>query len=71
MYIYESRTLGCKQILRTQSFESNISQKTYHILHDLNCKSKLLIYLMECRICWIHYIGKSEAEFNIILNNPR
>ena len=26
---------------------------------------------MECRICRIQYIGKSEAEFNIRLNNHR
>ena len=26
---------------------------------------------MECRICRIQYIGKSETEFNIILNNYR
>ena len=42
-----------------------------YIFHDLNCKSKLLKYLMECRICRIQYIGKSETEFNIRLNNHR
>ena len=26
---------------------------------------------MECRICLIQYIGKSETEFNIRLNNHR
>ena len=26
---------------------------------------------MECRICRIHYIGKSKTEFNIRLNNHR
>ena len=26
---------------------------------------------MECRICRIEYIGKSETEFNIRLNNHR
>ena len=26
---------------------------------------------MECRICLIQYIGKSETEFNIRLNNNR
>ena len=26
---------------------------------------------MECRICSIQYIGKSETEFNITLNNHR
>ena len=26
---------------------------------------------MECKICHIQYIGKSETEFNIRLNNHR
>ena len=29
------------------------------------------MYLMECRICCIQYIGKLETEFNIRLNNRR
>ena len=64
----KSGNLCCKQVLHTQSFKSSVAQKTY-IFHNLNCKSKLLIYLMECRICHIQYIGKSETEFNIRLNN--
>ena len=67
----KSGNLCCKQVVHTQSFKSSVTQKTYHISHDLNCKSKLLIYLMECRICRIQYIGKSETEFNIRLNNHR
>ena len=67
----KSENLCCKQVVHTQSFKSSVTQKTYHIFHDLNCKSKLLIYLMECRICRIQYIGKSETEFNIRLNNHR
>ena len=50
--------LGCKNIVDGKLKRLN-----------LNCKSKLLIYLMECRICRIQYIGKSETEFNIRLNN--
>ena len=63
--------LCCEEVVHTQSFKSSVTQKTYHIFHDLNCKSKLLIYPMECRICGIQYTGKSETEFNIRLNNHR
>ena len=66
----KSGNLCSEQVAHTQSFKSRVTQKTY-IFHDLNCKSKLLIYLMECRICRIEYIGKSETEFNIRLNNHR
>ena len=67
----KSGNLCCKQVVHTPSFKSSVTQKAYHIFHDLNCKSKLLIYLMECRIYRIQYIGKSETEFNIKLNNHR
>ena len=65
----KSGNLCCKQVVHTQTFKSSVTQKAYHIFHDFNCKSKLFIYLMECRICRIQYIGKSETEFNIRLNN--
>ena len=66
----KSGNLFCKQILHTQSFKSSATQK-HIIFHYLNCKSKLLRYLLECRICRIQYIGKSQREFNIRLNNHR
>ena len=28
-----------------------------------------VIYLLECLICKIQYVGKSEVPFNVILNN--
>ena len=40
-----------------------------HVFEDPNCKNKLLIYVMECRVCLIQYIEKSEMEFNIRLIN--
>ena len=53
----------------THNWNSLHIQKIYHIFHGLNCKSKLLTYLLECRICRFQYIGKSKTEFNISLNN--
>ena len=37
----------------------------------VNCKSSFVIYLLECYICNIQYVGKSETPFNIRLNNHR
>ena len=37
----------------------------------LNCKSSFVIYLMECTLCKIQYLGKAETPFNIRLNNHR
>ena len=45
--------------------------KTFTIYHRVNCKSSLVIYLLECYICNIQYVGKSETPFNIRLSNHR
>ena len=41
------------------------------MFHQLNCKSSYLIKLLQCLKCQIQYVGKSETEFNIRLNNHR
>ena len=58
----------CKQVLHTELVKGSVTQITY-IFHNLNSKSDLLIYLMECRIFYIQYFGKSETELNVRLNN--
>ena len=34
-------------------------------------KSNFVIYLLECTICSLQYVGKSETPFNLRLNNHR
>ena len=64
-----SRTLCCKQIVHTTTFRSNQTNRIFHIYHNLNCKSKYVIYLLECTKCKIQYVEKAETEFNSRLNN--
>ena len=66
-----NRTLCCKQIVHTTTFRSNQTNRIFQIYHNLNCKSKYVIYLLECTKCKIQYVGKAETEFNIRLNNHR
>ena len=63
--------LCCKQIIKTETFSSFRTGQTFRIFHQLNCKSYGIIYLLQCQICLIQYIGKSETPFNIRLNNHR
>ena len=66
-----TRTLCCKQVVSTTSFKSNETNRAFKIFHNINCKSTFLIYLLECNICNIQYLGKSETTFNIRFNNHR
>ena len=67
----KSGNMCCKHFLHMQSFKSSVTHQTFHIFDDLDCKSKLLVYLMECRICRMEYVWKSKIEFNFKLNNHR
>ena len=35
----KSEKLWCKQVVHTQSFKSSVTQTTYYIFHDLNCRT--------------------------------
>ena len=61
----------CKQINITATFASKQSNKIFDIYHSLNFKSKYVIYLLECLICKIQYVVKSQTPFQIRLNNQR
>ena len=64
-------SLCWKQVIDTSTFQSYYTQQLYTIFHKLNCKSKFIIYLIECVLCKVQYIGKAETVFNRRLNNHR
>ena len=64
-----------QSLVQTREANKNIrklqDRKTFQIFHNLKCKSENLIYLLQCRICQLQYIGKIETPFNIHLRNHR
>ena len=62
---------GTRVVNQTRSFTIYKTGETFEIFHQLNCKSSHLIYLLECRICQLQVVGKSETSFNIRLNDHR
>ena len=65
------RCSWCKGINKTTTFTSSNNNKTFKIFHSVNCQSSWVIYIIECNICNLQYIGKSETAFNACLNNHR
>ena len=57
-------------MLYTNSKYTN-PKRTFNIFHKLTRKSQYVMYLMECILCKIQYVGKSEIPFNLKLNNHR
>ena len=66
-----SDNLCCKQIQTTKKFTSTKTKEEFKIYHQVNCKSKFVIYLMECCKCKLQYVGKSEHPMNIRINKHR
>ena len=67
----EKKLKCCKLITETNNFSSNITKKTYKIHHTSDCKSKNVIYLLECKLCPVQYVGKAETELHFRLSNYR
>ena len=66
------RCSWCLLIEKTTTFTgTNQADRTFDILHTVNCQSAFVIYIIECRICKLQYVGKSETAFNLRLNNHR
>ena len=65
------RNLCCRQMYNTNHFMINITKQKFKIHHWLNCRSKFVIYLLECKRCRIQLVGKSEWPMNIRVNKHR
>ena len=55
--------------MKTEHFKSNQTNRTFRIFQKTTCQSNFIIYLLECKLCKIPYLGKAETAFNIRLNN--
>ena len=60
----------CKKVKKT-TFKSHKTNQTWKIFHNTNCKTECAIYLMECTISNLQYVGKKETPFNTRLSNYR
>lgn len=56
------------QVSHSSHSNSNVNKRA---CISYNRKRKLLLYLTECTLFRIHYIGKSETQFKVRLRNHR
>ena len=67
----DEKTLCYNQVLTTNTFMSQRIKWAFNIFFNLNCESEYNIYLIECILCKIQYVGKAGTAFNLRLNNHR
>ena len=64
-------SLCCAQIVNTQAYMSQQTNRTRNMFHKLTWKNSYVIYLMEWILYKIEHVGKFETLFNLKLNNHK
>ena len=57
-----NRTLCWEKVANTATFSSNQTIRTFQINHNLNCKNKYVMYLLECTKCKMQYLEKLKLS---------
>ena len=59
----------CEFLEPTESFTNKEGDKKYTINSSLNCNSKNIVYLIQCKTCGIQYVGSASTKFRSRINN--
>ena len=54
----------CSNMKNTSTFKSKHSNEVYQIKKNFNCNSKMVVYLIECRVCGKQYNGSTATKFS-------
>ena len=65
----KSRCQVCNVMNNSTNFHSNVTNKEYKINYSFNCDSSNVVYLLECCICGVQYVGSTRTPFRIRFNN--
>ena len=63
----------CPVLITSGHFTSKSTNITYKIKHYCNCKSHnmIYIYLIECQMCSVQYVGETDKCFHERMNSHR
>ena len=59
----------CSNMKNTSTSKSKNSNEVYQIKKNFNCNSKMVVYLIECRVCGKQYNGSTVTKFRARANN--
>jgi hypothetical protein len=60
----DKRCKCCKHMQHSSSYTSKVTGKQYKIFCTVNCKSANVIYILECSVCGLQYVGESKQSFH-------
>ena len=61
----------CEYVRECESVKSNTNNFVFKLCHDLDCDSRNIIYLIQCKECDMQYIGQTGRSLRLRLNNHR
>ena len=61
----------CRNMQHSPSNTSKVTEKQYKICCTVNLKSANIIYILECSVCGLQYVGESKQPFHKLLNGHR
>lgn len=61
----------CKDIQTTTTFSSHVTGKSYEIRQSVDCTSTNVIYLIDCDVCGIQYVGETMNDARERFRNHR
>ena len=67
----DKRCKCCRHMQHSSSYTSKVTGKQYTIFCTVNCKSVNIIYILECSVCGLQYVGESKQPFHKRLNGHR
>ena len=59
----------CNSIVVTDTFQSTVQRRTFHINHHFDCNSQGVVYLITCGKCSKQYVGNTVTSFRLRFNN--
>ena len=59
----KSRCQVCKVMSNSDTFKSSTTCKEYKINYSFNCDSSNVVYLIECNVCGVQYVGSTCTAF--------
>jgi hypothetical protein len=67
----DKRCKCSRHMQHSSSYTSKVTGKQYTIFCTVNCKSVNIIYILECSVCGLQYVGESKQPFHKCLNGHR
>ena len=60
---HRNRCTVCKNVVKTDTYQSFVDKIVYKINHKSTCSDKCLVYLLSCKVCGRPYTGQTVDEF--------